>query len=210
MATKLNTEFNYRTQVIGETPWEKIKTLHGFLVGRKRAAVLEEVSRLKHQAKVEKLRFLKAEGNGPLHIQLELEAEIMEADSHLEDAYNCYRLNEQEIAILEKLLKELYEIVEPTRKSHPDGAPYTDEEMFEVNAEKEFAVWVCKEMHAEIMVMGHPSPAKLRNAMSCPAAWEMGKALGLIPKESQIMLCDANPLNLEMTSPLLITKGVDQ
>ena len=43
MASNLNSEFNYRYQVIGSTPWEKIKTLQGFLVGRKRAAVLEGV-----------------------------------------------------------------------------------------------------------------------------------------------------------------------
>jgi hypothetical protein len=44
---KLNTEFNYRYQIIGETVWEKIKTLYGFLDGRKRAAALEKVSDLK-------------------------------------------------------------------------------------------------------------------------------------------------------------------
>ena len=31
MAQKFNSEFNYRYQVIGCTPWEKIKTLKGFL-----------------------------------------------------------------------------------------------------------------------------------------------------------------------------------
>lgn len=31
MADKLNSDFNYRTQVQGETPWEKIKTLKGFV-----------------------------------------------------------------------------------------------------------------------------------------------------------------------------------
>ena len=44
MATKLNAEFNERYLVQGETIWEKIKTLKGFLEGRIRAAVLEEVS----------------------------------------------------------------------------------------------------------------------------------------------------------------------
>ena len=58
MASKLNTEFNYRYQVIGDTPWEKIKTLKGFLEGRIRAAVLEEVGALKDQAKVAKLKYL--------------------------------------------------------------------------------------------------------------------------------------------------------
>ncbi len=32
MASNLNSEFNYRYQVIGSTPWEKLKTLKGFLV----------------------------------------------------------------------------------------------------------------------------------------------------------------------------------
>jgi len=57
MASKLNTEFNYRYQVIGDTPWERIKTLKGFLEGRVRAAVLEEVGNLKDQAKVAKLKY---------------------------------------------------------------------------------------------------------------------------------------------------------
>ena len=42
MASNLNSEFNYRYQVIGSTLWEKLKTLKGFLVGTKRAAVLEQ------------------------------------------------------------------------------------------------------------------------------------------------------------------------
>jgi len=52
MAQKFNTEFTYRYQVIGDTPWERIKTLKGFLEGRIRALALEEVSKLKHQAKL--------------------------------------------------------------------------------------------------------------------------------------------------------------
>ena len=51
MASKLNTEFNYRYQVMGNTPWEKIKILKGFLEGRVRAAALEECGDLKYQAK---------------------------------------------------------------------------------------------------------------------------------------------------------------
>ena len=56
MASKFNSEFNYRYQVIGDTPWEKIKTLQGFLEGRIRAAALEEVSLLKDKAKIAKLK----------------------------------------------------------------------------------------------------------------------------------------------------------
>ena len=47
MASNLNSEFNYCYQVIGSTPWEKLKTLKGFLEGRKRAAALEKVAELK-------------------------------------------------------------------------------------------------------------------------------------------------------------------
>jgi len=58
MASKFNSEFNYRYQVIGDTPWEKIKTLQGFLEGRIRAGAMEEVANLKNQAKVAKLKHL--------------------------------------------------------------------------------------------------------------------------------------------------------
>ena len=112
--SKLNSEFNYKYQVIGETPWAKIQTLQGFLNGRKRAAVLEEVSGLKRQAKLEELRFLK-ENNGALHVILTMQAEMLESDSFLEEQKKSFQDNRDEIAIIEKLLAQLYEIVEPTR-----------------------------------------------------------------------------------------------
>jgi len=67
MAQKFNSEFNYRYQVIGCTPWEKIKTLKGFLEGRLRAAALEEVGNLKFKAKLSKLKHLQNSGNGLEH-----------------------------------------------------------------------------------------------------------------------------------------------
>ena len=71
MPAKLNTEFNYRYQVIGETVWEKIKTLKGFLEGRIRAAALEEVSNLKYEAKLLELQSLK-DNNALPHLILNL------------------------------------------------------------------------------------------------------------------------------------------
>ncbi len=112
MASKLNTEFNYRYQVIGDTPWEKIKTLQGFLEGRVRAAALEEVGNLKDQAKVAKLKHLQNGGNGLEHEILELKAEILEGISHQPAAQEAFELNKKEIKILNKLLKELYVIAE--------------------------------------------------------------------------------------------------
>jgi len=191
MPSKLNSEFNYRTQVIGETPWEKIKTLQGFLEGRYRAKALEEVGKKKFQAKKAKLEHLRKTSNLE-HEILELEAEILELESVQESMKQAYQLNLQEIEILKKLLAELYEIAEPTRL---EG--YTDEMMFEFNAANEFAVWVAKEIHAEILAQGHPSPAKIRNAMSSPQAWQALQEIGLVPKETPILGND-DPSNIQL------------
>ena len=187
MASKLNTEFNYRYQVIGDTPWEKIKTLKGFLEGRVRAAVLEEVGNLKNQAKVAKLKHLEENG-GLQHEILELKAEILEAESHQPAAKEAYELNKKEIEILKKLLKELYAIAEPTRI---EG--YSDEEMFEANAANEFTVNIGREIQAEMICNGRPSPAKLKNAMSNPYTWNALKEVGLVPKDTKILVGNDNP-----------------
>ena len=186
MASNLNSEFNYRYQVIGSTPWEKIKTLQGFLVGRKRAAVLEEVSALKYQAKLEELKHLKTVPALP-HVLLNLQAEIIELESFLDDQTHAFRLNDKEIEILNKLMTELYIEVEPTRLKHEDGTPYTDDEMFEANANHEFTVTIGREIQAEIIANGRPSPAKLLNAMSNPQTLEALKMVGVVPKETILL-----------------------
>jgi len=186
MASNLNSEFNYRYQVIGSTPWEKIKTLQGFLVGRKRAAVLEEVAELKYQAKLEELKHLKEVPALP-HIILNLQAEIIELESHLDDQKHAFELNRKEIKILEKLMDELYMEVEPTRLKHPDGTFYSDDEMFEANANYEFTVTIGREIQSEIIAMGRPSPAKLLNAMSNPETLESLKMVGLVPQGTVLL-----------------------
>jgi len=194
MASNLNSEFNYRYQVIGSTPWEKIKTLQGFLVGRKRAAVLEEVADLKYQAKLEELKHLKTVPALP-HILLNLQAEIIEAESHLDDQKHAFELNRKEIKILEKLLAELYVEVEPTRLKHSDGTAYTDDEMFEANANYEFTVTVGRELQSEIIANGRPSPAKLLNAMSNPQTLEVLMQIGLVPQGTVLLTKhDVTPL----------------
>jgi len=206
MASNLNSEFNYRYQVIGNTPWEKLKTLQGFLVGRNRAAVLEEVAALKYQAKLEELKHLKTVPALP-HIILNLQAEIIELESHLDDQKHAFDLNRKEIKILEKIMAEIYAEVEPTRLKHEDGTPYTDDEMFEANANYEFTVMVGREIQSEIIAMGRPSPAKLLNAMSNPQTLESLKMVGLVPKET--VLLEQKDIMLQLsnqTTPALETK----
>jgi len=194
MASKFNSEFNYRYQVIGNTPWEKIKTLQGFLEGRIRAAALEEVGNLKNQAKVAKLKHLQNGGQGLEHEILELKAEILEAKSAEATTKEAFELNKKEIEILKKLLKELYVIAEPTRIKG-----YSDEEMWEANQANEFTVNIGREIQAEMLANGRPSPAKLRNAMSNPHTWNALKGVGLIPKGTQILKGNVDPqLKIEL------------
>ena len=194
MAQKLNTEFNYRYQVIGDTPWERIKTLKGFLEGRIRAQALEEVDKLKHQAKLSKLNYLKNGGEGLEHEILELKAEILEADSHQGSLEEAFELTHDEIKILKKLIKELYVIAEPTRIKG-----YTDEEMFEANAANEFTVNMGREIQSEMIANGRPSAARIRNAMSNPHTWNALKQVGLIPNKTKILEGNVNPqLKIEL------------
>ena len=198
MATVLNTEFNYRYQVVGETIWEKIKTLKSFLEGRIRAAALEDVSAKKLQAKKAKLEYLKS-NNGLEYEILELEAEIIEVESFIPAQSEAFELNRGEIETLKKLLKEAYEIAEPTRIKG-----YTDEQMFEANAANEFTAMIAKDIYSEIIACGHPSPAKIRNAMSNPITWNALKKAGLIPfnletkKLPNNILCSDNPLDIKI------------
>jgi Fic family protein len=208
MASKLNTEFNYRYQVNGETPWEKIKILQGFLEGRIRAAALEEVSELKLEAKRSELKHLK-EINALPHIILNLRAEILEYESGLPAQIEAFQLNQVEIKILKKVLAECFEIAEPTRMKHPDGTPYTNEEMYEANAANEFTVMIGKEIHAEILANGRPSPAKLRNAMSNPHTWNALQQIGLIPENAQVLIGSADPLKIEFTVPLVAQQQLE-
>jgi hypothetical protein len=195
MASNLNSEFNYRFQVIGSTPWEKLKQLQNFLAGRKAAAALEKVTKLRYQAKLAELEHLKQMPALP-HVIMNLQAEIMEYEVHRENENHAFELTHTEIAILEKIINELYIELEPTRLRHEDGTPYSDDEMFEVNANLEFTVMIGRELQAEMIANGRPSPAKLLNAMSNPQTLEMLKQVGLVPKETVLLTKDDLPKQL--------------
>lgn len=195
MPSKFNSEFNYRYQVIGETVWEKIKTLKGFYEGRIRVAEGEKIVEMKRRAKLMEFQSLKDSDALP-HVILNMEADVLEMESGLKLQNEAFELNRQEIKILEKLLAECYEIAEPTRIKHPDGTPYTDEEMFEANAANEFTAMIGKEIYAEVMTLGHPSPAKLRNAMSNPHTWKALQQIGLIPEQSFMLVGSNDPLKI--------------
>jgi hypothetical protein len=194
MPSKFNTEFNYRYQVIGETPWEKIKTLQGFLEGRIQAGMLEEASLLKQKAIRLKLKHLQNGGNGLEHEILELKSEVIENEASHIIQKEAYDLNRAEIVILKKLLKELLVIAEPTRIKG-----YSNEEMYEANSVNEFTVALGKEIQSEIIANGRPSPAKIRTAMRNPQTWNALKEVGMIPKESKILTSNINSqLKLEL------------
>lgn len=192
MPSKLNSEFNYRTQVIGETVWAKIKTLKEFLEGRVSTAALREISVLRLKAKHSELAYLK-KTSALEHIILTFEAELLEIASMQATQDAAFDLNDQEIVILKSLLKEYYELAEPTRI---DG--YTDDMMFEINAANEFTAMIGKEIYAEILACGSPSPAKLRNAMSNTHTWNALKIAGFIPPEALLLEANVDPLKIEL------------
>jgi len=94
---------------------------------------------------------------------------------------------------LERLLAEAFAVAETTRI-----AGYTDEQMFEVNAANEFTVSIGKEIQAEIIANGRPSPAKLRNAMSNPHTFAALKGIGLIPADTLLLGGNDVPLCIEL------------
>ena len=51
----------------------------------------------------------------------------------------------------------------------------------------EFTVNIGREIQAEMIANGRPSPAKIRNAMSNPHTWNALKGIGLIPRETKIL-----------------------
>ena len=188
MPSKFNSEFNYKYQVVGNTPWEKIKILKGFLEGRERAIALEECAHLQHDSLVAEMAYLKTTG-APEHEQMRLQAKIVESASHMVVVDEAYELNRQEIEILKNLLAECYEMAEPTRIEGD-----TDEEMFEVNAEHEFAVTTMREMQSEIIANGRPTPATVLHAMNNPHVLAATLKAGLLPAEAIPLLTGNAPI----------------
>jgi len=188
MPSKFNTEFNYKYQVMGCTPWERIKILKGFLEGRVRAVALEECSHLQHDALLAEMAFLKTNGS-PQHKQMRLQAKIVESISHMVIVDEAYELNRQEIEILNRLIAECYVMAESTRI---EG--YSDEEMFEVNASHEFAVLTMREMQSEIVANGRPNPATVLHAMNNPHVLTAILQSGLLPADAIPLLTGNAPI----------------
>jgi len=195
MASKYNSEFNYRYLVEGETIWAKIKTLQGFLEGRIRARGLEEIGELKLEAKREE--YTNAEKTkAPSWIVKKLKVELMEAENWLASENDGFRKNDEEIKILEKLLAEAFEIAEPTRING-----HSDEQMWEANQANEYTMKVAKDMQSEIIANGRPSPMTVRQAMSAPETWEAVKKIGLVPNDCHLITGSNDPQKIILSLP---------
>ena len=188
MPERFNSEFNYKYQVMGCTPWEKIKTLKSFLEGRVRAAAGEEIARLSHDVLVAEMEHLKV-NDAPEHEKIKKRIEILESESHRVILDEAFELNCKEIETLKKLLAEAYEMAEPTRI---EG--YSDDDMFEVNASHEFAVTTMREMQSEIIANGRPTPATVLHAMNNPHVLAATLKAGLLPPEAIPLLTGNAPI----------------
>jgi len=199
MASKYNSEFNYRFLVEGETIWAKIKTLQGFLEGRIRAKGLEEIGKLKIEAKREEYENAKKgfkEYRFTSWTVKKLKVEVMEAENWLASESDGFHKNDEEIEILEKLLAEAFEIAEPTRING-----HSDEQMWEANQANDFTLKVAKDMQSEIIANGRPSPMTVRQAMSAPETWEAVKKIGLVPNDCHLITGSNDPEKITLSLP---------
>ena len=199
MASKYNSEFNYRYLVEGETIWAKIKTLQGFLEGRIRAKNLVEIGKLKLEAKREEDENVKKgfkESRFASWTVKKLKVEVMEAENWLASENDGFRKNDEEIEILEKLLAEAFEIAEPTRING-----HSDEEMWEVNQSNEYTMKVAKDMQSEMIANGRPSAMTVRQAMSAPETWEAVKKIGLVPDDCHLITGSNDPEKITLSLP---------
>ena len=203
MASRVNSEFNYRYVVLGDTPWARLKTLKSFLSDRKKALTVEKISVLNYKAKKEELEYAKRVGEPeyPQHKIIQLEIDLINIESNEEILDDAYELCKKEVEVLEKLIKELYDIVEPTRLPG-----YTDDDMFELNAANEYTAMIAKDIQSEIIATGRPSASKIRNAMNNPYTWNALKEIGIIPKDLAVLQTNYNPtdkIELKEGLPLL-------
>jgi len=195
MASKYNSEFNYRFLVEGETIWAKIKTLQGFLEGRIRAKGLEEIGKLKLEAKREEYENSE-KTKSPSWIVKKLKVELMEAENWIASENDGFCKNNEEIEILEKLLAEAFEIAEPTRING-----HSDEQMWEANQANEYTVKVAKDIQSEIIANGRPSAMTVRQAMSAPETWEAVKQIGLVPNDCHLITGSNDPQKITLSLP---------
>ena len=65
--------------------------------------------------------------------------------------------------------------------------------MWEANQANEFTVNIGRDIQAELIANGRISPSKLRNAMSNPHTWNALKEIGLVPKETKILIGNTDP-----------------
>lgn len=200
MASKYNSEFNYRFLVEGETIWAKIKTLEGFLEGRIRAKGLEEIGKLKLEAKREEYanaeKVAKSSHRYTSWEVKKLKVEVMEAENWLASETDGFRKNDEEIKILEKLLAEAQEIAEPTRING-----HSNEEMWEANQCNEYTLKVAKDMQSEIVANGRPSAMTVRQAMSSPQTWAACKQIGIIPDDCHLITGGNDPEKITLSLP---------
>ena len=160
MATRINTEFNYRYIVEGETIWYKIKTIKGFINTLNTYLKNINVHALKLKAKKAKLEF---DTSLTEWEKLELEAEILEIENNKDTEAEVYRLTLKEKEVLERLLNEYYEIANQERL---EG--YDDDDMLEATAQNEFLAKLVKSMKASVIATGAIPPELIERALKAP------------------------------------------
>ena len=181
--SRLNRNANYIYVVDGETVWERLRVIRGFLEDRRIAYAVNKLNERKNEA-LDKASF-------------EYQEYLILKPQHDKIMKEC----EEEIVFLEDFEAKL--AVEAEKSRIPGK---TDDEMYELNFFDEMRIRLVKEAQSEMISVGHITPQTMKSLLRHKPALESCVQLGML---SEAILPQAAVPQLGMDAGALLI-GADQ
>jgi hypothetical protein len=158
--SRLNRDANYIYVVDGETVWERLRVIRGFLEDRRLAYEINKLS--------------------------EEKVNLLDKDSY---DYREYLLRKpQQDKIMQECLEEIvfleefeHKLTVEAEKTRIPGK--SDDEMYEINFFDEMKVRLMKEAQSELISIGQISPTTMKSLLRCKPALEGCVELGMLNNE---------------------------
>lgn len=157
--SRMNRNASYIYVVDGETVWERLRVIRGFLEERKIVYAVNKLGQEAHNVDKTSREYKEALIRKPQHDKLMQE---------------CL----EEIAFLEDFESKLALEAESTRIPGK-----SDDEMYELNFFTEMKLRLVKDAQAELISVGHISPAVMKSLLRCKPALEDCVQLGYLSTE---------------------------
>lgn len=169
---QVNHNYDYLTVVDGHTVWERLRVIRNFLLDRRKALKIANMSKEKFEATKDSMdKWDRAE------------AEIMNEDQD-ELIQDCV----DEIAFLEELENVLKIEAE---KERVEGK--SDREMYEINFAKESRVRLVHKVQSEMLSVGHISPDTMRSVMRDKSVVNRLVELKLMGEDAPLLINNGKP-----------------